>query len=162
MLWGNPAQPFAILTKATCQRLVVTWLLPTSGGRLRHASAATRLGWDGSSFIYSSWQALEIERQFSCPGDSRSCRGRRLLVSLPRSQQAQMLIVTERAAVTNRDFKGEHNAFGYIRARGHIGCCNTFGVRWICESIRCDFWLLGQRQVYVAHRAWSAWTHRCS
>jgi hypothetical protein len=43
--------------------------LPTSGGRFTRDSVATRLGLHGSSSIYSSWQALEIEHQVSYPGD---------------------------------------------------------------------------------------------
>src|ERR1700679_1113134 len=103
MLWENPARPFAILTKAIWQRLVVTWRLPTSGGRFARDSVATRPGLHGSSFIYSSWPVLEIERQCSYPGGSHSCHGRKLLVSLRKRGQGQMLIATEKGG----DFKGE-------------------------------------------------------
>jgi predicted ATPase len=48
--------------------------------------------------------------------DSHSCRGRKLLVSSRRSQQARTLITTEKASVTNCDFKGEHNALDIFGA----------------------------------------------
>jgi predicted ATPase len=52
-----------------------------------------------------------------------------------------MLIASDKASLTNCDFKGEHNAFGYLQSSGHIGGCSTFGERWAPNAIRyarCD------------------------